>query len=108
MHIKFSFLFRRLMNYHSLRIIKLVFTVLTSIFWCLSFSNRNMNTFTSWTHFNKILGHLKKYIMGSFNKFIFFFNQNLISDFGIVIILIRKSIWEAISNCNLFMKICYF
>jgi hypothetical protein len=36
--------------------------------------------------------------MGSFNKFIFFFYQNSISDFDMMATLIKKPVWEDISN----------
>ena len=75
---KVIFLFTRCIIYLSFRIIKFVATVSTSIFWYLSFSNSNLNTFTFWTHCNKILSYLTKFIMRSFNKFIFFFYQNSI------------------------------
>ena len=98
MSTKVSLLFQRFMYNLSVRIIKFVVTVLTFIFWCLSGSNRNMNTFTFWTNFDKIPCRLKKSIMGLFNKFIFFFYQNLISDFDIVTIHIKQHVWGVISN----------
>jgi hypothetical protein len=82
----------------SFRIIKFVATVMTFIFWFLSVSNRNLNTFTFWTNFNKISTHLKKYIIRSSNTFFFFLYQNFIPDFDIVTTLIRKSVWEIIDN----------
>ena len=95
---KVSLLFRRFLNNLSFRIIKFVFTVSTIIFWRLSLSNRNINTTTFWTNFNKIPSHLNKFIMRSFNKLIFFFYQNSITDSGIFNILIKKSVWEVIFN----------
>ena len=82
----FIFLFLRCISKPSFRIIKFVFTGLTSIFWCLSPSNHNIFTFTFRTNFQKILTHLKKFIMRMFNKSIFFY-QNSISDFDISNIL---------------------
>jgi len=81
---------------------KFVTTVVTSIFRCLSFSNSNLSTFTFWTHCNKILSHLMKFIMRSFNKFIFFFNQNSITDFDIINILIKKSVggYQYLETCS--------
>jgi len=83
----FVFLFLRCISKPSFRIIKFVFTVSTSIFWCPSPSNRNFFTFTFRTNFQKILTHLKKFIMRLFNISIFFY-QNSISDFDISNILI--------------------
>ena len=91
-------LFLRFINNLSFRISKFIATFSTFIFWFLSVSNRNPNTFTFWTNFKKILTHLKKSIMRSFNKFIFFFYQNSIPNFGIFNLLIKKSVWEVISN----------
>jgi hypothetical protein len=91
---KVIFLFVRCINNPGFWIIKFVATVVTSIFWCLSFSNSNLYTFTFGTYCNKIFSHLTKFIVRSFNKFIFFFYQNLISDFDIPYILIKKTVWE--------------
>ena len=74
-------LFVRRIHNPSFRSVKFVFTVLTLIFWCLSLPTRNIFTFTFWTNLNKILSRQKKFIMMLFNHFIFFFYQNLISDF---------------------------
>ena len=54
-------LFKCFMFDHSIRIIKFVVTVLTFVFWFLSGSSRNGNTFTFWTNSFKILSNLKKY-----------------------------------------------
>jgi hypothetical protein len=98
MSTKVIFLFLRVMNNLSFRIIKFVATIMTSIFWCLSFSNGDLSTFTFWTNSNKILSHLNEFIMRSFNKFIFFFYQISFTDFGIFSILIKKSVWQVIRN----------
>ncbi|VVB60534.1 Uncharacterised protein [uncultured archaeon] len=92
----FSLLFNGFMYYLSFRIIKFVFTVLASIFWCLSLSNRNIKAFTIWTNFNKIPRYLKKFIIGLFKKSTFLSSQKLISDFSIVAIHIKKSVQEVI------------
>ncbi len=80
LYINFLSLFLCYTSKLSFRIIKFVGTVLTSIFWYLSSSNRNMNAITFWTDFNKIPRYLKKYVIGWFNKSTFFSSQNLISD----------------------------
>lgn len=95
---KVSLLFRCFLNNLSFRIIKFVFTVFTIIFWHLSLSNRNINTTTFWTNFNKIPCCLKKFIIRLFNKSICLSAQTIISDFCIVAIYIKKSVWEVISN----------
>jgi len=94
----FSFLFRCLIYFSFLRIVKFLSAILTSIFWYLSFSHRNMNAITAWTYFIKISRYLKKFIIGLFNKSIFLSFQKLISNFSIVTNLIRKSVWDVISN----------
>jgi len=91
-------LFNRFMNYLSFGIIKFVATALTSIFWYFSVSNKNLITFTFWANFNKIPRYLKIFIMGLFKKSIFRSSQNLISDFDMVATLIKKPVWEVISN----------
>jgi hypothetical protein len=93
-----SMLLNRFMNYLSFRIIKFVATVLTSIFWYLSVSNKNLITFAFWANFNKISRYLKIFIMRLFKKSIFRSSQNLISDFDMVAILLKKPVWEVISN----------
>jgi hypothetical protein len=55
-----SSLCQRCMYNLSFRIVKFVVTESTFIFWCLSVSGRNINTFTFWTYFNKIPSRLKK------------------------------------------------
>jgi hypothetical protein len=81
---KFVLLFNGFLYYLSFRIIKFVGTVMTSIFWYLSLSNRNMNAITFWTDFIKIPSYLKKYIIGWFNKSTFLSSQSLISDMTMV------------------------
>ena len=83
----FVFLFLHSIRKPSFRIVKFVFTGFTSIFWCLSPSNHNLITFTFRTNFQKMLTHLKEFIMRLFNKSIFFY-QNSNSDFDISNILI--------------------
>lgn len=95
---KVFLLFKRFFNNLSFWIIKFVFTVSTKIFWRLSLSNRNINTTTFWTNFNKIPSHLDKFIIRLFNKSICISAQTLISDFCIVAIYIKKSVWEVICN----------
>jgi hypothetical protein len=95
---KVIFLFLCDMNNLCVRIIKFVSTIVTSIFWYLSFSNRDLSTFTFWTHCNKILSNLNVFIMRSFNNSIFFFCQNSNTDFDIFSILIKKSVWEVFNT----------
>ena len=104
MSTKVIFLFTCCMNNLSFRIIKFVTAVVTSIFWCLSFSNSNLHTFTFRTDRNKILSYLTKSIMRLFNTFIFFFCQKLISDFDIFISFIKKSVLDVNGHLNLFTK----
>jgi len=84
LYTNFLFLFLCYISKLSFRIIKFVGTVLASIFWYLSSSNRNMNAITFWTDFNKISSYLKKYVIGWFNKSTFLSSQNLISDMTMV------------------------
>ena len=92
------FLFLRFVNNLGFRVIKFIATFQTYIFWCLSSSDIYLNTFTFWANCDKILGYLTIFIMRSLNEFIFFFFQNSIADFDIYYILIKKSVWEVISN----------
>jgi len=95
---KVIFLFLCYMNNLCVRIIKFVTTIVTSIFWCLSFSNSDLSTITFWTNCNKLLSSLNEFIMRSFNNFIFFFCQNSTTDFDIFSTLIKKSVWEVFNT----------
>jgi hypothetical protein len=96
----FALLFNRFMFYPCFRIIKFVFAVFTIIFWYLSLSHRYMDTTTFWTHFNKIPRHLKKFIIGLFNKSFCLSSQKLVPILIIFICLIKASPWVVIRSLN--------
>lgn len=87
---KIIFLFTGRIRKRSLGIIKFVSTFFTSIFWCLPFSDSNLNTFTFWTDSDKILCYLDIFIGRSFYGFFFF--QKSISNLDMVVIFIKKPV----------------
>ena len=79
-------------------IIKFLAAILAFILRYLSFSHGNMNAFTVWTRFIKISCHLKKFIIGWFNKSFFLSFQKLITKLTKVITCYKVRSMGVISN----------